>query len=220
MRISIMKFARARYPLGIRRRIHQALSLAFALGALATDPARADLVGATVTVTGLFDCASAGPTGVSGCTVFGGPETHTVASGGTDFTTLAFDGFVTVAGDQLIWNATSTVSYSGPQFNGYEFDISGAPALTSISVDPATNLGPATNNYSSGGLLIGGNEVLMDLNGLSAIAGQKTVFDVAFSGGVVPEPASWVLLIAGFMGLGWAGYRHQRVAARTARMAA
>jgi hypothetical protein len=193
-------------------RIHQALSLAFALGSLATTPARADLVGATVTVTGLFECASAGPTGVSGCTVFGGPETHTVASGGTDFTTLAFDGFVTVTGDQLIWNATSTVTYGGPQFNGFEFDISGAPAITSISVDPATNLGPATNNYPSGGLLVDGNEVLMDLNGLSAIAGQKTVFDVKFSGGVVPEPATWLLVMLGFAGLGLA-WRRSVVAA-------
>ncbi len=182
-----------------------AIVLAVLAPLLAVTPkAHAGLIGSSVTVTGDL-CPSTPPTGPTGCVAFGGPETHTIASGGTNFTLLSGNGFATVNDNQLIWNATTAVSYAAGTFNGLEFQISGAPAVTSVSVDPATNLGPATNNYAAGFLLLGGNTVWLDLNGLSASAGEQTILDLNFgstSPTNTPEPLTLSLFGAGLLGLG------------------
>ena len=172
-----------------------------ALGASAV--ARADLVGATVTVTGEDQCSSAGATGPAGCFIFGGPETKVIASGGTTFLSPAIaNGIVTVNGDQLIYEATQFCCTAPPAFNGFEFQIAGAPAIASVSVDPSTTLGPATNNYPDGFLLLGGNTVWMDLNGLNGNADQKTVLNLTFASTGVPEPGTLGLAALGLAGIG------------------
>ena len=44
--------------------------------------------------------------------------------------------------------------------------------------------------------------------------GGTTTFNAAFSlsGAVVPEPSTWAMMLLGFAGLGFAGYRHARKA--------
>jgi len=182
-------------------------STSFLLGgivALAVSAAaHADLIGANVTVTGEFQCLSAGATGPSGCTIFGGPETKAIASGGTTFLSPAIaNGIVTVSGNQLIYMATQFCCTGAPDFNGFEFQISGAPAIASVSVDPSTTLGPAKNNYADGFLVLGGNTVWMDLNGLNGNADQRTVLDLKFASTGVPEPGTLGLAALGVAAIG------------------
>jgi hypothetical protein len=165
--------------------------------------AHADLIGATVTVTGEDFCSSAGATGPTGCMIFGGPETKAIASGGTTFLSPAIaNGIVTVNGNQLIYEATQFCCTAPPAFNGFEFQIAGAPAIASVSVDPSTTLGPAKNNYPDGFLLLGGNTVWMDLNGLNGNADQRTVLDLTFASTEVPEPGTLGLVALGLAGIG------------------
>jgi PEP-CTERM motif len=171
--------------------------------------AHADLIGSTVTVTGEDLCSSAGATGPTGCSIFGGPETKVISSGGTTFLSPAIaNGIVTVNGNQLIYMATRFCCTGAPDFNGFEFQIAGAPAIASISVDPSTTLGPATNNYADGFLLLGGNTVWMDLNGLNGNAGQMTVLDLRFASSGVPEPGTLGLAALGVAGI--AAFRRSR----------
>ena len=182
-------------------------STSFVLGGIValvvSTAAHADLIGANVTVTGEDLCSSAGATGPTGCTIFGGPETKTIASGGTTFLSPAIaNGIVTVNGNQLIYMATQFCCTAPPNFNGFEFQIAGAPAIASVSVDPSTTLGPAKNNYADGFLLLGGNTIWMDLNGLSGSADQRTVLDLKFASTGVPEPGTLGLAALGLAGIG------------------
>jgi hypothetical protein len=167
------------------------LVIAALSSAVLTGTAHASLLGSTVTVTGEYGCTN------STC-AFGGPTTQVVTSS-TVFNAVAFDGTVTVTGTQLIWTATLAESYGGGGFNGFEFDFAGAPPITSVTVDPATTLGPSTANFPSGFQVIG-NTVWMDLSGLSATAGQETILDITTS--PVPLPASAWLMLSGLVGLG------------------
>ena len=174
-------------------------------GAVIPATAHADLVGSSVTVSGKYLCSSTPPSGPTGCSLPLGdsPVTETIAAGGTTFPSAAASGTVTVNGDQLIWTATESVTYDGPNFNGFEFQISGAPSIVSVSVDAADNLGPATNNYASGFLLTGGDTVWMDFNSQHAISGEKLILDLAFAPTTVPEPPSLLLFGSGVVGLMW-----------------
>ena len=84
----------------------------------------------------------------------------------------------------------------------FEFQISGAPAIASVSVDPSTTLGPAKNNYADGFLVLGGNTVWMDLNGLNGNADQRTVLDLKFASTGVPEPGTLGLAALGVAAIG------------------
>ena len=50
--------------------------------------------------------------------------------------------------------------------------------------------------------------------GTDISAHQAPTFNAAFSlqGSVVPEPSTWAMMLLGFAGLGFAGYRHARKA--------
>jgi hypothetical protein len=53
-----------------------------------------------------------------------------------------------------------------------------------------------------------------DIVGPPPTGGQAPTFNEAFSlsGSVVPEPSTWAMMLVGFAGLGFAGYRHARKA--------
>jgi hypothetical protein len=53
-----------------------------------------------------------------------------------------------------------------------------------------------------------------DIVGPPATGGTAPTFNAAFSlsGSVVPEPSTWAMMLLGFAGLGFAGYRHARKA--------
>jgi hypothetical protein len=54
----------------------------------------------------------------------------------------------------------------------------------------------------------------VNVNGVNLAVGDKLILDVTTGGGppAVPEPSTWALMLVGFAGLGFAGWR--RVAAQ------
>ena len=105
---------------------------------------------------------------------------------------------------------------------GQYFIINSVPAT--IGNNEQTNLGPMTFYVAPhGGLTAGG---LYDLSGDQLYTGGEG--DPTFTPGVytlanslsesidfvtltaVPEPATWAMLLMGFAGLGWAGYRRAK----------
>jgi hypothetical protein len=149
-------------------------------------PARADLIGSHVTGTLFFPNLS---------TVFAGPVGPVVVGPGIEFPTLAFDGTVDISGSQIIWTATLAETYGAGAFNGFDLLFSGAPTITNVTVDAATTLSPVSFSFT-------GNDVKLNLAGLTAAAGQKTILDVQTSASAVPEPATGVmtlLVLAGFV---------------------
>ena len=115
--------------------------------------------------------------------------------------TLAWDGNLDVADTQIIWTATATVQYGGGSFNGFRLAFAGTPTIIGLTVDGATTLPPESYWFT-------GNEVWINLAGLSAISGQQTILDVQTS--AIPEPGSLVLLGTGLLGA--AGYVRRKLA--------
>lgn len=105
-----------------------------------------------------------------------------VVGPGTEFPSLAFDGTLDITGTQIIWTATLSVAYGAGAFNGFDLVFSGAPTITNVTVDPSTTLSPVSSSFT-------GNDVKLNLAGLSATAGQKTILDVQTSASAVPEPS-------------------------------
>lgn len=136
-------------------------------------------------------------------TVFSGPLTAIVGPT-VEFPagTLAFDGSLDITDSQIIWTATLNENYGAGAFNGFELVFSGAPTITGVSLDSGTTLTPVS--FST----MGGNVVLLNLEGLTAVAGQKTILDVTTSSpSTTPEPTAIVLLATGLLGITLAAKR-------------
>jgi hypothetical protein len=112
--------------------------------------------------------------------------------------TLAFDGSLDVTDTQIIWTATLAETYGTGAFNGFELVFSGAPTITGVSLDSGSTLTPVSFSTA------GGNEIFLNLAGLTALAGQKTILDVTTSSSPAPEPTTFVLLATGLFGVAWA----------------
>lgn len=153
--------------------------------------ALADLIGSDVTATEYYPDLS---TIYSCCGIPPGPIGPVVVGPGVEFPagSLAPDGQIDVTGSQIIWTATETVDYLPGAFNGFVLVFSGAPLITNVTLDASSTLPAASISFT-------GNEVLLNLEGESAIAGQETILDITTS--AVPEPGLVLLLGAGLVGL-------------------
>jgi hypothetical protein len=111
------------------------------------------------------------------------------------------------------------------------FDVSGAPSLTgAFAVFAGTATGTGTDDLSevlSNGVsltlnapgatsatfnAIGSLSVVKDQSDFAGSAGSadSSILGNAFSVTAVPEPSTWAMLLLGFAGLGYAGYRRTR----------
>jgi hypothetical protein len=108
------------------------------------------------------------------------------------------------------------------------FDVSGAPSLTgAFAVFAGTTTGTGTDDLSevlSNGVsltlnapgatsamfsAIGSLSVVKDQSDFAGSAGSadSSILGNAFSVTAVPEPSTWAMMLAGFVGLGFLGYR-------------
>lgn len=177
------------------RNLFASASLTLALGAWTAMPANAaSLLSGTVSVT------NNGPT-LSDIVLgpVSGPTTEGIDLGNFLFSFTANSVTYTDGYD----GAYNTVPQSG--FNGFVLTFTGAPKITSVSLDPSSQQTPV--------LTFDANQILLDFNGGVQVVGQTVTVDVSTS--AVPEPATWAVMLVGFGGLGAAMRvtRRRRIAA-------
>ena len=94
-------------------------------------------------------------------------------------------------------------------FTGFEFLFSSGVDITGVSVDPSSDFLPNSTAPHDGLQLLSPTDILVDLTGAAPAMGGKLILDVTTGGGPppVPEPSTWALMLLGFAGLGFAGWR-------------
>jgi PEP-CTERM motif len=104
-------------------------------------------------------------------------------------------------------------------FTGFDFVFSSGVDITGVSVDPASapDFRPNDTAPHDGLQLLSPTRIVVDVTGAAPPIGGKLILDVSFSSVTlpppVPEPSTWALMLLGFAGLGFAGWR--RMAAQT-----
>jgi hypothetical protein len=93
-------------------------------------------------------------------------------------------------------------------FTGFEFLFSSGVDITGVSVDSSSNFLPNDTSPHLGLQLLSPTDILVDLTGAAPAIGDKLILDVTTNGvPTVPEPSTWALMLLGFAGLGFAGWR-------------
>ena len=174
-----------------------ALIAALAIGSFVSSPAGAVpvLTGSTVSAQGFSPNL---------LTPFSPPTAPVVVGAGVEIPAgtitpgrgFGFDIFPT----QIEYFAGENIHYgdAGPGgFNGFVLTFAGAPTITGVTLNGLTNLIPV--GFSSTG-----NTVTLNYNNQIVALDSITVLDVHFASAGVPEPATWMMLLAGFGLLGFA----------------
>ena len=100
-------------------------------------------------------------------------------------------------------------------FSGYMFTFTGAPDITKVFVDSGSSAD--FQPVLPGGLSFTATSITVNVAGDNLAVGDKLILDVtAGSTPVVPEPSTWAMMLLGFAGLGFVGYRRRDAAGRAA----
>jgi hypothetical protein len=99
-------------------------------------------------------------------------------------------------------------------FTGFQFLFSSGVDITNVTVDhtSAPDFLPV-----AGGLTFTPTAIDVNVAGDDPAAGDKLILDVTTRTTVIPEPSTWALMLLGFAGLGFAGYRRQFGQAKATR---
>jgi PEP-CTERM motif len=172
------------------------LSLAAAMLICAAPPAKADLIGATVSIGG-YCCTS--PTApdlftnvLTGTVPVSFPVGSLVSVTSLEVIPASFD----ITADQITETAAVAATASPGSFNGPVYDFSGLSSpITDVTVDPLSTGIPVS-------VIFTGDSVAVNAAGGSTPAGGKYILDVE-TGGVVatPEPSTLALLAGGLASL-------------------
>jgi hypothetical protein len=121
-----------------------------------------------------------------------------------NFDTSGFED-VDVTDTQIILTELTDVFYSPDPFNGYILTIlSGAP-ITGVSVDAASTESVAALSFTPTSVSINMEGVVIPFTGAEAIIDVTTA--TAAVTAAVPESSTWAMMLLGFAGLAFAGWR-------------
>jgi hypothetical protein len=90
----------------------------------------------------------------------------------------------------------------------FAFAFSGGVHITDVAVDPSS---AADFRPISEGLTFNPTDIFVNVVGDNPAAGDKLILDVTAAGStpVIPEPSTWAMMLLGFSGLGFVGYRRR-----------
>ena len=125
------------------------------------------------------------------------------------------DTTITITNDLAAAPFCSTALPCSDPFVGFQFIFSSGVDITGASVDPASAADFLPNDTAphDGLQLLSPTRIVVDVTGDAPAVGDKLILDLTFAGSVtpgVPEPSTWALILLGFAGLGFAGYRRSR----------
>jgi hypothetical protein len=166
--------------------------LSLGLMAVPMTTAWASIVGDSVEVTFYYPDTS---------TIDGGPQTSTIVSGGTSFPVIYALNIV-INGTTITITPTGSLNFSTflvSSFNGYKIeDLSeNLPTYNIINVTDMAGFSAANVSES-------GNTMFINFSGLPISR------DTSITLASVPEIGTWAMMLAGFAGLAFAGYRRTR----------
>ena len=106
----------------------------------------------------------------------------------------------------------STALPCSDPFVGFEFVFSSGVDIKGVSVDPASaaDFRPNDTAPHNGLELLSPTRMVVDVTGDLPAVGDQLILDLSFSSvspPTVPEPSTWALMLLGFAGLGFAGWR-------------
>jgi hypothetical protein len=194
-------------PIGFPRLVHGAALLAAAMLLCVASPAKADLMGATVSFGGYCCASSTAPdlfTNVLTGTV---PVSFPVGSLVSVTTLAIIDASFDITADQIIETSGVTALAASGGFNGVVYDFSDLSSpITDVTVDPLSTLMPVSVTFTS-------DSVAVNVAGESISDGSQYILDVTTGGGavIIPEPSAISLVGLGLTGLAVISRRRDRV---------
>ncbi len=207
--------------------------LLFGLSAAMSTPAQAGLVGATVQSASYLNVSFPPPAAspvectIIDCTILdyngpGGPTNSPLPIVPVTYVEDSLTLTTVSVGDTQITITNNAAGLFCPfagctpgSFSGYVFTFTGAPDITKVLVDSASS--SDFQPVLPGGLSSTTNSITVNVAGDNLAVDDQLILDVT-TGGItpVPEPSTWAMMLLGFAGLGFAGWRRKGEASRAA----
>ena len=131
----------------------------------------------------------------------------------SELTISVGDTQIVITNQEAVPFCSTTLPCSDP-FVGFQFIFSSGVDITGVSVDPASAADFLPNDTAphDGLQLLSPTRIVVDVAGDSPGVGDNLILDVTTGGGpppAIPEPSTWALMLLGFAGLGFAGWRRR-----------